>query len=54
MKENLDFYVNRIIGNFYMIMDVDKLDVNDIYGKSVGFVLEDTNCVQVKVVARRT
>lgn len=54
MKENLDFYVNRIMGNFYMIMDVDKLDVNDIYGKSVGFVLEDTNCVQVKVVARRT
>lgn len=53
IKENLDYYVNRIFGNFCMVVDVEKIDFEDIYGKSVGFQLSDTNCVKVKVVARR-
>lgn len=54
IKENLDFYVNRIFGNFYMNILVDKIPVGDMYGKSVGFMLADMDSVDVKVVARRT
>jgi hypothetical protein len=54
VEENLGFYVNRIVGNFFMIVPVEKIDVADMYGKSVGFQLCDTDCVNIKVVARRT
>jgi len=53
ITENLNFYVNRIIGDFYMVVNVDKLEVNDLYGKSAGFQLSDVDCAEVKVVARR-
>ena len=51
--DNLDYYINRIIGNFYMFVDIDKLDVKDVYNKSFAFKLEDIDNNQVKVVARR-
>ena len=53
VEENLAFYVNRVLGFFYMVIDVDKLHVQDIYGKAVGFQESDINCLKVKVVAKR-
>ena len=53
VEENLAFYVNRLLGFFYMVIDVDKLNVQDIYGKAVGFQESDINCLKVKVVAKR-
>lgn len=53
VKENLDFYVNRIVGKFYMLVDIDKLPIEEFYGKSVGFTLSDLNNNKVKVVACR-
>ena len=54
LEENLHYYVNRIIGNFYMSIPVDVVPCEDVYGKSVGFQIEDTDCVNIKVVAKRT
>lgn len=53
VEDNINFYVNRIIGFFFMVVDVDKLNVPDMYGKSAGFQEKDLNCLKVKVVAKR-
>lgn len=54
LKENLDFYVNRIMGQFCMSVDVSIIDIEDIYSKAGGFQESDIACSQVKVVVTRT
>lgn len=53
IKENLNFYVNRIVGNFYMVVDLDKIDIFDVYNKSFGFKLNNLHDTNIKVVGRR-
>lgn len=53
IKENLNFYVNRIVGNFYMVVDLDKIDIFDVYNKSFGFKLNNLYDTNIKVVGRR-
>lgn len=53
IQENLDYYVNRIMGQFYMVIPVEKIEIQDVYKKSVGFTLDDLTAYEVKVVASR-
>lgn len=53
VKENLDYYANRILGAFTMIVDVNDLDMGSIYQHSMSFLLEDIDTEKVKVVASR-
>lgn len=54
LQENLNYYLNRIIGHFYMTIPTDVIDIEDIYGHAVGFCLGDIGKDDLKVVARRT
>lgn len=53
VKENLDYYVNRIMGTFTMLVDVDRIDISDVYGHANLFTISDINCNTVRVVATR-
>lgn len=54
LHENLSYYVNRIMGEFFILVPVSNLSFDDIYGHSIGFSLDSLNCEEVKVVARRS
>lgn len=54
ITENLGFYVNRIKGAFTMLVDVDYVNVDEIYGHANLFEITDTSCKTVRVVASRT
>lgn len=53
LQENLCYYVNRIKGTFTLLVDVESLDVADIYGHANLFTIADINCSKVRVVAAR-
>lgn len=53
LEENLAYYANRILKVFEMEVPTESLSLEDIYGKSIGFSLQDLNCDVVKVVAKR-
>lgn len=53
LEENLGYYVNRIMGTFYMKAPIDMISIEDAYTKSSSFGLEHIDHNTVKVVAAR-
>lgn len=53
LEENLNFYVNRLVGDFYMTVPIDKISIPEIYGKSVAFTFNDLDVEEIKVVCKR-
>ena len=50
IDDNLNFYVNRMLTSFYMDVPIDKIDVKDVYGKTILFKPSDMDCDMVRVV----
>lgn len=50
IKENLDFYVNRMLTSFYMDVPTDRVEPADVYGKTVLFEASDMKENSVRVV----
>ena len=53
VDENLGYYVNRIKGTFTMLVDIDHVNIEDVYGHAHRFTISDINCNTVRVVAAR-
>lgn len=53
VKENLDFYVNRILKTFCMEVDIAELELEDMYGKSAMFEIGNLNDVTCRLVVAR-
>lgn len=53
VQENLNYYLNRVMGRFCIIIPVDYLDIKEIYEKSFGFFEYPENIKNAKVVVTR-
>lgn len=51
--ENLSYYVNRVMGYFYIKVPIDVLTVEDVYNKTVSYEFDNLHDSEVKVVAKR-
>lgn len=53
IEENLNYYVNRIMGTFFMKVPENAIPMEMIYGKCSSFLVNDIGCENVKVVVAR-
>lgn len=53
IKENLDFYMNRIFSPIAMKVEIKDENLGEVYNHAFGFELENISDVYVKVVAQR-
>lgn len=53
LEDNMAFYSNRSMVQFYLTVPIHDIDINDVYGKSVAFDFSDLDAESLKVVAKR-
>lgn len=53
-EENLNYYLNRILGKFYLVVPVDVIDVKSVYSHSIRFNLENIDDKEVVVMVWRS
>lgn len=53
IETNLNYYANRVVGAFFMLVDISSIDISTVYGHSVGFLSTDLESSKVKVVVTK-
>lgn len=53
LEENLNYYTNRMMGTYRMLVDADFLRLEDIYGRSGTFPWSHISDTKVQVIACR-
>lgn len=53
LEENIAYYINRSMEQFYLLIPIKDIDWKDVYGKTVAFDISCANDEYCKVVARR-
>lgn len=53
LDDNLHYYVNRIMTDFYMTIPVSIIPPKEVYDRSVGFRYADMQCNEINAVGRR-